>query len=338
MTHLARLAVIVVLMLVGCESEKGQPARPVTSNSACPVDGQEESARLGFLKKHDLQGRVTLVQFGIAGSPSSDSGLDDMISLDREEAIPQLRYVRVEMGKDGALVRQYYAAKSPPFAVHEDPKAVVANAFDATVYPAFVLVDKFGRVRARGKLPGEGELLEWVKTLLAETSDAGPDVTLFGTQGLDVPVLLAGTKLPELNGQVAGLGGHMGPRGLLAVFLDTTCPFSGTALADVPTVANKLAKHKINTVLINLDDAEDSVRQYYAKHEVGGVPVLYDVTTKTKDRWEVRSVPTLVFIDKGETLAYKGKALWGKLAVPVENKLGLGPGSLQFGVTGTGFG
>jgi len=44
-----------------------------------------------------------------------------------------------------------------------------------------------------------------------------------------------------LDGVVNPLSRYMGPHGLLVVFVDTSCPFAGTAIGDMPNVAATLA-------------------------------------------------------------------------------------------------
>lgn len=248
-----------------------------------------------------------------------------------------LTYARVEAAKDKQIVDRYYAAKSPPFVVHHDPTGEFAKSFDATVYPIFVLVDKFGRGRYRGRLPHEEKLEEWTEALLAERADLGPDVPLFGASELDVPKLLAATKLPDLKGAVKSLREYMGPRGLLITFVDTTCPFSEIAVGDMPIVTGALARHRITTVLVNLDDEEEDVRHYFAKHRAA-TPILFDVTTTTKNLWNVQSVPTVALVDTDGKLLYMGKAVWRDIAVAGEKMLSLPTGSIKFSATGTEYG
>jgi len=116
-----------------------------------------------------------LVEFGTVGCELSNSGLDSMVSLANRNAIPGLSFVRLEPTADNKAFDDYYKAKSVPFPVVRDQKMIVANAPGTTRYPQFALLDKFGRVRYRGSQPAEKELAGWVKTLMSETSDPGPD-------------------------------------------------------------------------------------------------------------------------------------------------------------------
>jgi hypothetical protein len=129
----------------------------------------------------------------------------------------------------------------------------------------------------------------------------------------------------------------MGPSGLLVVFVDTSCRFSAKAMQDLPCVAPKLADLKIPTVLINLDDALDNVKTYYADRKLG-VPVLYDASTATKLQWNIQSVPTVVFISADKQASYNGTAVWKNLAGAIEKNLNLSPGAVQLVAEGTGYG
>jgi len=199
-----------------------------------------------------------------------------------------------------------------------------------------VIVGKFGRVRYRGRLPGD-RLAEWVAVLGTEKADPGPDVALLGSVKLDVPKLLAQTKLPDIKGGRRTLGELMGPGGLMVMFVDTTCPFSGQAMGDMPTVTKTLSPLKINSVLINVDDAEKDVKKHFARRKTGAI-VLYDETSKTRNYWDVHSVPVVVLIDPEQKLRYKGEAVWAKLATAIEKASGLEAGSISFGSEGTEYG
>ena len=216
-------------------------------------------------------------------------------------------------------------------------QAVLAKATGATAIPTCLLVDKFGHLRYRGTYP-DGPLDKWVTMLAAEKTDPGADMPLLGAVNLDISALLQHTTLPSLTSdQPQPLTQYVGPSGLLVVFVDTTCPFSAKALQDLPTVAPKLAALKIPTVLINLNDALQNVKTYFADQKLG-VAVLYDVTTATKLQWHIQSVPTVVFISADQQAGYNGTAVWKDLAAAIEKNLHLGSGTVQLVAEGTGFG
>ena len=313
------------LLLAGCGS--GESAQAPTP---------DKLAQIAFLKEYKLLGRAVLIEFGAIDCELSGQGLDEMIRLYRNGAIPGLAYFRVELSERTQTAEDYYAGKSPGFGVHYDPDTSLARAFRATVYPRFVMVGKFGHVRYRGKLPSE-HLGDWASLLAAETDDPGPDVLLMGVVKLDAPKLLAATRLPELKGEVKPLADYMGRAAMMVMFVDTTCPFSAKAIKDVPKVAATLARHKVASVLVNLDDAAEDVKGFYGKRRVG-TPVLYDTTTGTKYRWNLDAVPTVVFIGSGGQIAYNGPAVWADLAKAGEKALGLDAGSISFTAKGTRYG
>ena len=296
----------------------------------------QESLQAQFLKDH-VQGRMVFIEFGLIGCPLSESGLDKMIRMCREKLIPDLAYARVEAAKDPKVIEQYYAAKSPGFPVCRDADSSLAIAYEATVYPTFVLVDRFGHVRYRGPLPVDDKLAAWVDALKGEKADPGPGVALFGTVTLDGPGLLAQTQLPDLQGASQPLRASMGRRGLLVVFVDTKCPFSAQAVTDMAKVAPALAKHEVTSLLVNLGDPKETVLEFYAKR-AAGTPVVYDATTATQQAWSVTAVPTVVLLDVDGGIAYKGRAAWPDLAAAAEKGLELPAGSVNLGVQGTQFG
>ena len=258
--RLAVLAAAVVLATLspGCKS------------SPPPVAVQGD-----FLKGRQLDGRVAFIEFGLVGCPLSEAGLAKMIELQKDASIPDLAFLRVEESTDRPAAEAYFAAKSPGFAVTYDAGAAVARAFDATTWPTFVLVDKFGHVRYRGPLPEEEKLAEWAGTLLAEKTDPGPDASVFGVTRLAAEKLLDETRLPDLDGAAKPLRSYMGAKGLVAIFVDTSCPFAGQAIGDTASVAATLAKEGVTTVLVNLGDPKQTVLDFYAPEDRHAGPLRH---------------------------------------------------------------
>jgi hypothetical protein len=316
-------------MLPGCKAK----AAPWRSRDAAGASALRDE----FLTRHQLKGRVALIEFGTIGCRKSEAGLEEMAFLQEQETLPGLAYVRVEASDDDKAVEEYYRAKEVAFPVHRDPGTKLAQAFDATVYPTFVLVGKYGRVRYRGKLPG-GQLDGWVKALQAEKTDPGPNVPLLGTVTLDAPKLLAETRLPDLAGTTHSLEGLLQAEGLVLLFADTTCPYSGQAVQDMPIVSQALSGHGIPSVVVNIGDRESKVRQRYGRQDFGAAVLLYDPTDKTKEAWHVNSVPRVVYVDPDKAIAYDGKALWGDLAAAIQKARGMPPGTIRFAAKGTRFG
>jgi len=319
-----RLAVLAAAMVLATLSPGCQSKPPVA------VQGD-------FLKGQQLEGRVAFIEFGLVGCPLSEAGLTKMIELQKDASIPDLAFLRVEESTDRPAAEAYFAAKLPGFAVTYDSEASVARAFDATAWPTFVLVDKFGHVRYRGPLPEEEKLAEWAGTLLAEKDNPGPDASVFGVTRLAAEKLLDETRLPDLEGAAKPLRSYMGAKGLVVVFVDTNCPFSGQAIGDTASVAATLAKKDVKTVLINLGDPKRTVLDFYARQKTG-TPVLYDTTDAAQKAWLVEYVPTVILLDPDGNIHYRGKAVWSELAAAVESVQKSGPGSVQFKPSGTGFG
>ena len=297
----------------------------------------DASAVAKFLQDNKFQGRVVFIEFGLLGCQLSEAGLEKMMQLDRGKEIPDLAYVRVEVTADKPAADAYYAAKSPGFLVVRDPDSTLGKSFGATVWPSFVLVDKFGHVRYRGPLPDDAKLSDWVDTLQREKTDPGPSAPMLGLTTVDVRRLLDETRLPDLKGAAKPLRQYLGRQGLLVVFVDTNCPFSGEAIGDMPKVAATLAKYDVPSLVVNIGEPETAVQQCYAKRQTG-TPVVYDVTTGTQKAWQIDAVPTVVLFGADGGAVYRGKAVWRDLATAAENALKLPAGSIKFGAKGTEFG
>jgi thioredoxin-related protein len=291
-----------------------------------------------FLQEHGLEGHVVLLQFGTtAGCQLSADGLAKMTALHQDLRFAAVSLVRVEMAAESPAATKYFAVQTPGFPVYYDPDMLTGRAFQATVFPTFVLVDKFGRVRYRGPWTDENKLAAWTAELAAQTADAGPQAALFGAVSLDVPKLLADTNLPDLQGAAKPLHDYLGKNGLAAIFVDTRCPFSETALKDVPLVAPVLAAHDLPTVIINVGDAKSAVQSYYNNRGLS-LPVVYDETAATQQKWQVTSVPTVFLIDAAGQIAYRGPAAWKDVAGAADGMLKLSCGTITFPVGGTSMG
>ncbi len=340
------LAVAIIVAGTGCDggdpSSDGVPitretakqandATSATSTVATPRPNA--SATAAFLAEQGLAGKVALIEFGTLGCELSESGLLTIAELRKDDAIAELNYLRVEAARDAKAVEAYFAEKAPGFPIHHDPSRTVAKAFDATTYPCFVLVGKFGHVRYSGKYPAEN-IDEWTEALAAEKRDPGPEPPPLGAADLDPPKLLAATKLPDLSGDVKPLADYVGDGGILLVFVDTHCPFSNTAITDMPSASETLAGLRIASVLVNIDESAARVKGYFASRDLV-TPLVYDDTASTKLAWDIHSVPTLVYINAAGKIAYKGKALWAELAKTLPASSVAPP---AFEVKGTGSG
>ncbi|NBB95485.1 MAG: redoxin domain-containing protein [Planctomycetes bacterium] len=298
--------------------------------------GEEDASRKAFLRDYALAGKVVLMEFGHVGCEVSDRGLRAMMDLQRSGAIPGLIYTRVEIATDEQAVGEYYRELDPTLKIIRDPDRQIMSAFDARAIPTFVLLDRFGRVRYRGGVP-TGELYEWVAVLQKETDDPGPDAPQFGKVELAGPTLLKQTALPALNVEARPLESYRDAGGLVAVVIDTQCPFAATAREEMATVAAGLAAHNVSSVLINVNEPADIVRQFYHDKNLT-VPLLYDGSGQILLRWDIDSVPTVVYFGADGGIQYKGEALWAALASAVGEALGLPPGTVSFAAKGTEYG
>jgi hypothetical protein len=320
-----------LLPVLGCQ--------PTSTRSAVDPAPQarNDPTTAGFLSDQKLRGKVVLIEFGQVGCVVSNAGLDQMNRLNRAKEIEDLAYLRVEVSKDAPAVDRYYKGKSLSFPVYRDPDGAVAGAFDAKVIPLFVLVDKYGHVRYRGPMPDANKLSNYTTTLLAEEADPGPNAPQFGEVRLAIKELLDSTKLPDMQGTVRPMREYMGAKGLLAVFVDTSCPFAGSAVTDMATVTETLRKLQITSLIVNISDPKDDVLAHYGILKTGAL-FVYDVTRETQQKWQIDSVPTVMLISPDGAAGYRGKATWPKLATAVEQQLKLAPGSVSFTVQGTEYG
>lgn len=317
----ALLSILAAAALSGCGGSSAPPGSPLQA----------------FLAAHHLDGKIVLLQFSNVefDCEKSRAGLDAMIRLNRAGTIPGLEFARVEGSADDDKVNEYFAGKSCGFTIIRDGAA--AKAFDVTVLPTVVLLDRFGRVRLRGAFPAEKDLAGWVASLREQKEDAGADVTLFGAKSMKPVALLAATSLPDLSGVIKPLADYRDRGGLVVVFADTTCPFAESALGEMPQVAKVLRLYRIAAVTVNISDAKGDVLSTYADRNTG-TPVVYDVTDATKENWAIDSVPTVVFINANGQVGYRGPAVWKDLAAAVEKSSGLAPGTVDFTVQGSGGG
>ena len=110
----------------------------------------------------------------------------------------------------------------------------VANALGASVYPTFVLLDKYARIRYRGKMPSQSNLADWTGKLWLRLESMGASAPLFGVAQMDIPTLFNGTCLASLAGKPAVISSLKGPRGTLLLFVDTKCMFSAATITEHP--------------------------------------------------------------------------------------------------------
>jgi thioredoxin-related protein len=150
----------------------------------------------------------------------------------------------------------------------------------------------------------------------------------------DTQALFTGTRLPDLNGVTRALAEYSGEKGLLLTFADAKCPFSATASKELPTVAATFSLMGITTVFVNLGDPEAEVRKAYGAG-IAGTTVVYDVTRRTQQDWNVRFVPHVVLLDSAGQVIYRGSPVWADVAASLAQRLNLPSGSVKPDARGT---
>jgi hypothetical protein len=312
------------VLIVAC----GGRARPAaqSKSGASPV--------AAMLKANQLDGKVVLVEFGTIGCELSGKGLDTMAYWQRRNTFPGLALLRLEPTRDKGTFAGYYANKSLGFPVVRDTDLAIANALALTVFPRFALLDKLGRVRYRGSQPAEKDLADWTAKLMAETQDAGPNAPLLGETALDMPALLRGTRVPDLNGKTKSLAEYSGKLGVLLAFVDTRCPFSAKASQEMPVVAAALKQYGVGTVLVNIGDPGADVRKAYGSG-FPDVGVVYDAGRVVQQNWNVEFVPTVALLDTAGQVIYRGSPVWADVATALAKRLSLAPDAVRFDAQGT---
>lgn len=297
-------------------------------------DKQKTTVVSEFLKANKLQGKIVLIEIGMIGCDLSDNGLDTMIEFCSKRRITDLNYVRLEALNKSEESESYYKAKKVLFPVFYDLEMSVAKALEAAVFPRFVLLDKYGRIRYRGSLPEEKDLKKWTSVLKSEKNNQNSNVELFNEKTLNAKKLLNNAKLPDLNGKVKALAEYKSSSGITIIFVDTKCPFSLNAIEQLNEISVTLNKFKVPFILINIGESKKTVLDFY-KDKNPGVGVLYDTSNKTQQDWNIEFVPTVILISNKSEVSYKGPADWTNLAKSAEKMLGLKTGSIKFISKGT---
>ena len=140
--------------------------------------------------------------------------------------------------------------------------------------------------------------------------------------------LLVQTKLPDLAGTPHSLDQLMGANGLQILFIDSTSPQGVATLRELPAMAEKLRKQSIASVVINLDEPADKVKAFYAQVQPG-VPVLYDTTTGTRTRWDIKTTPTSLVVGPSATVIYKDHGFSIDMFAILEKSLNMAAGTFQ---------
>ena len=337
LTRSSIAGLLALSLLCGCQAKQDSSGKKAgSSKKACGVSGKSSPVP-GFLKANGLTCKVVLVEFGDLSCELSASGLDAMLEMSSKKKFPGLAFARLEASGNDSAVQAYYAKKALPFPMVRDKEGALAKALKATAFPSFVLLDKFGCVRYRGRFPTEEDLDDWVGALAAEKTRPASAPALFGKVELNVAELLKTTKLPELKGVAKSLDAYRGEEGLLLVFVDTDCPFAGAAIGEMPVVSKTLAQFDVPSVVVNISDPADVVADSYRTRKTG-TPVVYDVEKATQFKWNIQSVPTVVFVTHDNRIAYNGPAVWADLASAMNKALSFPTGFISFSVQGTEYG
>ena len=93
----AAAVALLVALPVGCDRQEAPVEAPAKAKRP-PAVG-DEARVAAFLETHKLTGRVALIQFGLAGYPLSDQGLDTMVRMSTVD-LPELAYLRVNIPQD----------------------------------------------------------------------------------------------------------------------------------------------------------------------------------------------------------------------------------------------
>ena len=134
-------------------------------------------------------------------------------------------------------------------------------------------------------------------------------------EGKMAPAFKAGL----VDGGTFDLSAHLGKRPVLLDFWAVWCPPCRKALPKVAGMVNKYADEDIAICTVNLSETAAEIQAFLQENDME-VPVALDTDGAIASRYEVRSIPMLVFIDQSGTIveAHSGVMSEGELVKKIE--------------------
>jgi peroxiredoxin len=126
-------------------------------------------------------------------------------------------------------------------------------------------------------------------------------------QGLEVGSTTGNFALPDLDGNVQTLQRLKGRNGTVVIFLSAQCPVVKAYKDRINQIAAESGAKGINFIGINSNATESLkwVKSNTSKFDYR-FPILIDKNNKLADSLDARTAPEVFFIDRDNTLLYRG--------------------------------
>lgn len=128
----------------------------------------------------------------------------------------------------------------------------------------------------------------------------------FGWKGIDA-------ILPGVDGNEHQLSDHLGPGGLVVVFICNHCPYVKAVIGRIVRTASDLRAHGIGFVAINANDAEaypedsfERMREFSRQHRMS-FPYLHDADQSIARAYGAACTPDFFGFDAQMRLQYRGR-------------------------------
>jgi peroxiredoxin len=103
-------------------------------------------------------------------------------------------------------------------------------------------------------------------------------------------------ELFDMNGKLVKLEDYQG-RILLLNFWQTTCAPCIKELPDFADFAADQGATGAAVLAVNFDETPQMVSDFFAEHEIGGIPVVLDQNSAVRNSYGVMGIPVTYFID-----------------------------------------
>jgi peroxiredoxin len=123
--------------------------------------------------------------------------------------------------------------------------------------------------------------------------------------GITVHDKAPGFALKDLSGESFSLSDFLGKKSVLVIFTTTWCPHCITIIPDLKRIHNDYHGKKLELIAIYIRESNSKVSAFKEKHNIP-YRVLLDSDASVASLYNIRGVPTFVFVDKDGDIKYKG--------------------------------